>query len=94
MDLAKDPGCDGAWGKGVRLVVNDCLNRFWLLARAVEDNGSTLKSLGIGLASESLLIDFARRREYYGVDLAKDPGCSLMVSQRRRETDRSIRRVL
>ena len=63
MDLAKDPGCDGAWGKGVRLVVDDCRNRFWLLARAVEDNGSTLKSLGIGLASESLLIDFARRRE-------------------------------
>ena len=28
MDLAKDPGCDGAWAKGVRLVVNDDLDRF------------------------------------------------------------------
>ena len=28
MDLAKDPGCDGAWAKGVRLVVNDYLDRF------------------------------------------------------------------
>ena len=45
MDLAKDPGCDGAWGKGVRLVVNDCLYRFWLLARAVEDNCSTLRAI-------------------------------------------------
>jgi hypothetical protein len=25
VDLAKDPGCDGAWGEGVRLVVDDCL---------------------------------------------------------------------
>ncbi len=44
MDLAKDPGCDRAWAKGTSLMVNDCLNRFWLLARAVEDNGSPLRT--------------------------------------------------
>jgi len=44
VDLAKDPGCDRAWAKGASLMVNDCRNRFWLLARAVEDNGSTLRA--------------------------------------------------
>ena len=44
MDLAKDPGCDRAWAKGTSLMVDDCLNRFWLLARAVEDNGSPLRT--------------------------------------------------
>ena len=45
VDLAKDPGCDRAWAKETSLMVNDCRNRFWLLARAVEDNCSTLRPI-------------------------------------------------
>ena len=44
MDLAKDPGCDRAWAKGASLMVDDCRNRFWLLATAVGDNCSTLRA--------------------------------------------------
>ena len=36
---------DRAWAKGASLMVDDCLNRFWLLARAVGDNGSPLRPI-------------------------------------------------